>query len=255
VSFSEVASLAQRTDVNTAPFVPSNPSFPGNPGNEGESLVVINPTNPQNVVAFTVNSDADGNDVPMKSWYSFDGGLSYGESDIAYPPGHDPARDPAAAFDRAGNLYFVHLTKTSDPVSGYVSIAKSTSGGQTWAQATIVDTGQVEKCWIGVGPDPGNLNQDLVYVLYEKFGLRCASYNADLTLRANVAIPDGGSFVHLAADRTNGRLFAVYQIFVFRTADCQRDQTQLVGRWRRYLATRRSTRGNNAGFQVHLDWE
>ncbi len=75
IDFTGNENLSQRDDVNTEPYVQGNPSFPGNPGNEGESLVVVNPTNPLNVVAFTVNFDASGDDVPMKAWYSFDGGL------------------------------------------------------------------------------------------------------------------------------------------------------------------------------------
>ncbi len=114
VTFPTGGTLAPRTDVNISPHVP--PNLPGNPGNEAETQVVVNPTNPQNVVVFPLDVNEVGSlEPPLKAWYSFDGGLTYASSNIPDPEGHTPAMDPSAAFDRAGNLYFTHFTRTFSP--------------------------------------------------------------------------------------------------------------------------------------------
>ncbi len=214
IDFTGNETLSQRDDLNTAPYVQGNPSFPGNPGNEGESLVVVNPTNPLNVVAFTIDFDSQGQDVPMKAWYSFDGGLSYDESDTPYPTGHLPQRDPAAAFDRQGNLYFVHMTRTLSPVASYLLVVKSTNGGESWGSPVIAvtDSGR-DKPWITVGPDPENLVEDIVYILYAGTGgTHCVrSLDGGDNFQDDVILPVAGNFVHLAADKSDGRLYAVYQ--------------------------------------------
>jgi hypothetical protein len=150
-SFPAGATLTQRADVNASRLL----------GEQMEGNVYINPTNPRNVVAFAIDL-AQIN--PEKCWYSMDGGLTYAQSLIPNPPGRTGNGDPAAVFDRQGNLYFVHLTTGLS-----ASIAKSTDGGQTWAFATLASlVGGVDKCWIGAGPNPANLNQDIIYVTYRR---------------------------------------------------------------------------------------
>jgi hypothetical protein len=150
-SFPAGATLAQRADVNASKLF----------GEQMEGNVYINPANPRNVVAFAIDL-AQIN--PEKCWYSLDGGLTYAQSIIPNPAGRTGNGDPAAVFDRQGNLYFVHLTTGLS-----ASIAKSTDGGQTWTLATVASLiGGVDKCWIGAGPNPANLNQDIIYVTYRR---------------------------------------------------------------------------------------
>src|SRR5204862_988328 len=80
------------------------------------------------------------------------------------PAGKVGAGDPAAVFDRNGNLYFVHLLSSGLDIG----VAKSTDGGQTWGGAVDVAAGNCDKEWVGVGPDPSNLNNDIVYIIYRK---------------------------------------------------------------------------------------
>jgi hypothetical protein len=151
-SFPGGATLTQRADVNASKLV----------GEQCEGNVYINPANPRNVVAFAI----DLNQInPEKCWYSMDGGLTYQQSIIPNPAGRSGNGDPAAVFDRQGNLYFVHLTTGLS-----ASIAKSTDGGQTWSLATVASAqlSGVDKCWITAGPNPANLNQDIVYVTYRR---------------------------------------------------------------------------------------
>ncbi len=219
-SFPGSPTFTQRTDVNA-----SNPTGQEAPGHEAETLVVINPTNPQNVVAFSIDfPDGSPGGVPIfpiKARYSFDGGLSYDVSDIAYPSGHTGSFDPAAVFDRAGNLYYVHLTTTA--TTDNVSIAKSTDSGQNWGLPTVVASvpiaNDVDKCWITLGPNPDNLSEDIVYVFYlapgQPAGLRCArSLNGGVSFSDDVLVTPLNPtahphFPHPIA-RADGRLFVAW---------------------------------------------
>ncbi len=99
-------------------------------------------------------------------------------------------------------------------MQAYVSIAKSTDGGEEWSFATIAsdDVGS-DKPWITVGPDPENLAEDIVYILYAGTGgTHCVrSLDGGDNFQDDVILPVAGNFVHLAADKSDGRLYAVYQ--------------------------------------------
>ena len=48
-------------------------------------------------------------------------------------------------------------------------MAKSTNGGLTWTQPVlVVGAGNTDKEWIAVGPNPANLAQDIVYILFRQ---------------------------------------------------------------------------------------
>ena len=77
--------------------------------------------------------------------------------------------DPSVDVDRHGNFYFSCLG--ADALGrGTVNVNKSTDGGRTWGDPTVVqvDNGS-DKEWLVVGPDPGHHNQDNVYVTWTSF--------------------------------------------------------------------------------------
>jgi Ca2+-binding RTX toxin-like protein len=221
-SFPSTPPLSQRADVNTSPVVPGNELYPGNQANEGESLVVVNPVNPREIFVFAVDLDASGNVTADKAWRSTDGGASFAPPSIVLlPAGHSGRGDPAAAFDRAGNLYYVHLTSTGGPSTTHVSVAKWPNGASTWTHATTVLENAslgIDKPWITVGPKPGSPNEEVIYVLYRPplgAPTRCVrSLDGGLTFQNDVEIPGGGHFQHVVASyepEDDGRLYAVYQ--------------------------------------------
>jgi len=77
--------------------------------------------------------------------------------------------DPSVDVDRRGNFYFSCLG--ADALGrATVNVNKSTDGGRTWADPTVVqvDNGS-DKEWLAVGPDPAHHNQDNVYVTWTSF--------------------------------------------------------------------------------------
>jgi hypothetical protein len=132
------AMLVAAADVN-ASTAPPPPGSAAGLGHENEVTIIVNPTNPRNVVAFAIDQALSGSgtqDGIDKAWYSFDGGLDYELSNIPNPAGQSGFGDPTAAFDRQGKLYYAHLTGP-----GFnISVAKSTDGGANWNSTVIAAT-------------------------------------------------------------------------------------------------------------------
>jgi hypothetical protein len=200
-TFPNGATLTQRSDTDAS----------RQPGEESECTIVINPTNPRNVVAFSIPPD------PLDyAWYSFDGGSTYARSVIPRPQIGTLAShgDPAGAFDRQGNLYYAHLTISAGGGRG-VSIAKSLNGGQTWPQefAIEVDDGDgelLDKPWITVGPDPSNPSQDIVYVAYVKFHSEGGQFDTQLYVARSL---DGGASFSTSAIINDDSIAGIDGIF------------------------------------------
>jgi hypothetical protein len=112
------------------------------PGNEAESFVVVNPTNPNNIVVFsnlqTANSIFRG--------YSMDGGVSWTTGTVATGVA---CCDGQAAFDAFGNLFLVYI----NGFFNQVDMILSTNGGVSFTQPVALGTGT-----------PGNIDQPSVAV-------------------------------------------------------------------------------------------
>ncbi len=123
-------------------------------GNQREQSIVVNPTNPNNVVVFSNIDSIDGDlvaDAGIFSAFSFDGGQTWAQqllfTDDTAP--EEACCDPQAAFDRFGNLFLTYLTATGD-----VALARSNDGGQTFfVQLLTTDTGHDQPS-LAVGPGP-----------------------------------------------------------------------------------------------------
>src|SRR5258708_2037264 len=84
----------------------SNIDMSNEPGPQSETSIAINPANPEQIVA-------GSNEIfrlPMRGYFSTDGGSTWGAVDLPLPPplngsGTDFGSDPAAASDTPANAY------------------------------------------------------------------------------------------------------------------------------------------------------
>ncbi len=110
-------------------------------GPQSETYITINPAAPSMVAA-------GSNEIyrlPMRGYYSSDGGSSWGAVDLPLPPakGANGTRfgsDPSLAFDTSGNLYYSYIVVffgNGNGVNGSeMAVAKSTDGGATYPSVT-----------------------------------------------------------------------------------------------------------------------
>src|SRR5436305_1478374 len=109
-------------------------------GNQSESFMVANPTNTNNLVAFSNDSGA----ASIFRAYSTDGGASWTRGTVATGVA---CCDGQAAWDAFGNLFLVYL---NDSVT-QVNVILSTDGGITFSAPVTAGTGGVDQPSIAVG--------------------------------------------------------------------------------------------------------
>lgn len=141
-----------------------------NTNSPNEPAILINPTNPANIVA-GANTD--------NVYWSTDTGRTW-TSQIATSP-YGVWGDPAFCADTAGNLYFFHL---SNPPSGSwidrIVCQKSTDNGATWSAGTYTGLNGIkeqDKEWIIVDPITNN-----IYVTWTQFDKYLSTKPGDSTV-------------------------------------------------------------------------
>src|SRR5260370_30179582 len=81
-----------------------------------ESSIVVNPINPMQIVAGSKKfKDIHTYDFILATEYSNDGGVSWHDSSGLPTPGFTLLTDPALAGDRAGNGFFLGLSRNKPP--------------------------------------------------------------------------------------------------------------------------------------------
>lgn len=109
-------------------------------GPQSETFITINQNKPK-VLA------AGSNEIfrlPMRGYYSTNGGGSWGGVDLPLPPakgnGIDFGSDPTLAFDTQGNVFYGYIVVFFGNGSGVngseMAVAKSTDGGKTYPSVT-----------------------------------------------------------------------------------------------------------------------
>ncbi|QIS19929.1 sialidase family protein [Nocardia terpenica] len=141
-----------------------------------ESSVVINPSNPTQIVAASKKfRNIQTYDFTLATSYSADGGLSWNDSaDLTLEgPGVTPftmMTDPTLAWDNAGNVFLVGLTGNNPPTWDTVGIViyKSTDGGRTWSapQQIHASTGD-DKQWAAGDGHPASPHYGNVYAVWD----------------------------------------------------------------------------------------
>ncbi len=122
----------------------------------GPNVDVSNEDTPQSETSITVNPNhpmmlvGGSNEIvrlPMRGYFSSDGGKSWGAVDLPLPPpattnGTDFGSDPGVAFDTRGNVYYsyivVFFNRSFASIQGTeMAVAKSFDGGKSWPQVTF----------------------------------------------------------------------------------------------------------------------
>src|SRR4029077_17560572 len=108
-------------------------------GNQSESFVVVNPTNTNNLVAF---SNTTTNSIFRA--YSLNGGATATRGTVATGVA---CCDAQAAWDTFGNLFMVYINSSVNQIN----VILSTDGGVTFTAPLTVGTGSVDQPSIAVG--------------------------------------------------------------------------------------------------------
>jgi hypothetical protein len=110
-------------------------------GPQSETYITLNTANPKNLAG-------GSNEIfrlPMRGYFSTDGGKTWGGVDAPLPPaignGIDFGSDPSLAFDRYGNLYYSYIVVffgNGNGINGTeMAVAKSTDGGKSYGSVTF----------------------------------------------------------------------------------------------------------------------
>lgn len=120
----------------------------------GSNVDVSNECGPQSETFITLNQSktkmlaAGSNEIfrlPMRGYFSSNGGTSWGGVDLPLPPptgtnGIDFGSDPSLTFDSRGNLFYGYIVVFFSNGSGIngteMAVARSTDGGQTYSAVT-----------------------------------------------------------------------------------------------------------------------
>lgn len=156
--------------------VGANVDVSNEPGPQSETSIAVNPANPAQLVAGSNEIDR----LPMRGYFSSDGGATWGGVDLPLPPpinanGFDFGSDPGVAWDTHGNAFYsyivVFFSPTGNITGSQVAVARSADGGQTW-QATFFNQsggrGKFnDKPMIAVDTNPSSPYRDTVYVAWD----------------------------------------------------------------------------------------
>src|SRR5260370_5167093 len=111
-------------------------------GPQSETFITLNPNKPKTLAA-------GSNEIfrlPMRGYYSTNGGGSWGGVDLPLPPakcanGTDFGSDPTLAFDTQGNVFYGYIVVYFGNGSGIngneMAVARSSDGGATYPQTTF----------------------------------------------------------------------------------------------------------------------
>lgn len=160
---------------------------------QNETTIAVNPQNPWNLVAGTndyriFNTRESRNDGSGYAYTTFDGGRTWKNIQLphlTFQTGAtgalsdmDSAGDPAVAFGPRNTVYYANLVFSRLNSASGIVVSKSTDGGLTWGEPSIVHVDGVDssgtptdttifndKEWITVDPRSGT-----VYVTWTSFG-------------------------------------------------------------------------------------
>jgi hypothetical protein len=146
-------------------------------GPQSETFITINPNKPK-VLAGGSNEIFR---LPMRGYYSTNGGSSWGGVDLPLPPakganGIDFGSDPTLAFDSQGNVFYGYIVVFFGGGNGIngteMAVAKSSDGGRTYPNVTFFSfengTNHFnDKPMITADTNAGSALRDNVYIAWD----------------------------------------------------------------------------------------
>ena len=138
-------------------------------GWDTEPYIAINPTNPNNLIAAWMR--LSGFTLTAGTSYSNDAGVTW-STPIATPHLHAnfTSADVSIAFNNSGEAFLSYIDAAISNDSGYVMVAKSTTGGATWGAGVKVMNAlaspdlPVDRPWITIDKSGGVYNGRLYVV-------------------------------------------------------------------------------------------
>lgn len=201
-----------------------------------EPWIVVNPTNPNNILACFQQdrwTGPDGGARGIVTAVSFDGGLTWGRTSvpgIALTTGgtYERASDPWVAFSPDGSAYVVSLPFNDTTAGSAVMVNKSTNGGLTWSKPVtlISDTTAAFDDKESVTADPFDFHY--VYVVWDRSGVPyiartvngganwltaqplLPSGYSDFTIGNQIVVAPNGTLYDFFSDASTGDLRAFY---------------------------------------------
>ncbi len=186
-------SASQSPTSSSQVSVGSNVDMSNEDTPQSETSITVNPNNP----SMLVGGSNEIVRLPMRGYFSSDGGKTWGAVDLPLPPpattnGTDFGSDPGVAFDTHGNVYYsyivVFFNRFFASIQGTeMAVAKSSDGGKTWPHVTFFNfnsgTGKFnDKPYIAVDTNPQSPFHDSVYVAWDNASLNAGKSSANNAL-------------------------------------------------------------------------
>jgi len=178
-------------------------------GPQSETFIIINQNNPKILAA-------GSNEIfrlPMRGYFSTNGGGSWGGVDLPLPPakgnGIDFGSDPGLAFDSHGNVFYSYIVVFFGNGTGIngteMAVANSTDGGKTYPAVTFFSfengTNHFnDKPMITTDINPGSALRDNIYVAWDA----AAGGSIGGGVRVGTSSDHGATFSVTRADDPSG---------------------------------------------------
>jgi hypothetical protein len=207
-------------------------------GPQSETYITINPANTRNLAA-------GSNEIfrlPMRGYFSTDGGKSWGGVDLPLPPpignnGVDFGSDPSLAFDSRGNAFYSYIVvffSNGNGINGTeMGVARSGDGGKTYPNVTFFSFSGGsdhfnDKPMITADSNPASPFRDNVYVAWDAAtggstggGIRVArstDHGVTFTVtRADDPQGPGRAIAAIPFVGTNGELYVAWNDYAANT--------------------------------------
>lgn len=175
--------------------VGTNVDLSNEQGPQSETSIAINPSASSHIVA-------GSNEIfrlPMRGYFSSDGGSTWGAVDLPLPPplvtnGTDFGSDPSVAWDTHGNVFYAYIvvffsrgfgSGQGVAINGTeMAVARSSDGGRTWRSTFFaLQTGEAQfndKPYIAVDDNLSSPHRDTIYVAWDHSTGSSSSSNAVL---------------------------------------------------------------------------
>jgi hypothetical protein len=191
--------------------------------NSGNNVDVSNECGPQSETYITLNTRsprmlAGGSNeifrLPMRGYYSSNGGASWGGVDLPLPPpiganGIDFGSDPTLTFDTRGNLFYGYIIVFFGNGSGVngseMAVARSTDGGKTYSSVNFFGfeggSGHFnDKPMITADTNQKSVYRDNVYIAWDA----AAGGSSGGGVRVATSSDHGATFTITRVDDPNG---------------------------------------------------